>query len=49
MLALMGFGSICGSLFVAYLGNISRKGQVALGSLICLGRWDLRVRSFEDR
>ena len=37
MLALMGFGSICGSLLVAYLGNISRKGHVALGSLICLG------------
>ena len=37
LLALMGFGSICGSLLVAYLGNISRKGHVALGSLICLG------------
>jgi predicted MFS family arabinose efflux permease len=37
MLALMGFGSICGSLLVAYLGNISRKGHVALGSLMCLG------------
>src|SRR5271169_2997783 len=37
MLALMGFGSICGSLMVAYLGNIRRKGRVALGSLICLG------------
>jgi predicted MFS family arabinose efflux permease len=37
MLALMGFGSICGSLMVAYLGNIRRKGRVALGSLMCLG------------
>ena len=37
MLALMGFGSICGSLLVAYLGNINHKGRVALGSLICLG------------
>src|SRR5664279_5802331 len=37
LLALMGFGSICGSLLVAYLGNISRKGRIALGSLICLG------------
>jgi predicted MFS family arabinose efflux permease len=37
MLALMGFGSICGSLMVAYMGNIRRKGRVALGSLMCLG------------
>jgi len=37
MLALMGFGSICGSLFVAYLGNIRHKGRIALGALMCLG------------
>jgi len=37
MLALMGFGSVCGSLMVAYLGNISRKGRIALASLMCLG------------
>jgi predicted MFS family arabinose efflux permease len=37
MLALMGFGSICGSLMVAYLGNIRHKGRIALGSLLCLG------------
>jgi len=37
LLALMGLGSICGSLIVAAAGNISRKGRVALASLICLG------------
>ncbi len=37
LLALMGLGSICGSLGVAGLGNIKRKGQFALGALMCLG------------
>ncbi len=37
LLALMGLGSIFGSLTIAGLGNISRKGRVALGALICLG------------
>src|SRR5215469_5969181 len=37
LLSLMGVGSICGSLFVASLGNISRKGQFALSMLIFLG------------
>jgi len=37
LLALMGLGSIIGSLTIAGLGNISRKGHVALGALICLG------------
>lgn len=37
LLALMGLGSIFGSLGVAWLGNIKRKGQIALGALMCLG------------
>ncbi len=37
LLSLMGVGSICGSLGVASLGNISRKGRFALSMLICLG------------
>jgi predicted MFS family arabinose efflux permease len=37
LLSLMGVGSICGSLFVASLGNISRKGKFALSMLIFLG------------
>jgi predicted MFS family arabinose efflux permease len=37
LLALMGVGSILGSLTIASLGNIKRKGRVALGALICLG------------
>jgi predicted MFS family arabinose efflux permease len=37
LLALMGLGSIFGSLTIAGLGNISRKGLVALGALLCLG------------
>jgi predicted MFS family arabinose efflux permease len=37
LLALMGLGSIIGSLTIAWLGNISRKGRIALGALICLG------------
>jgi MFS family permease len=32
-----GLGSITGSLSVAALGNIARKGRLALGLLICLG------------
>ena len=37
LLALMGVGSICGSLGVAALGNIRRKGLIALGALMTLG------------
>jgi predicted MFS family arabinose efflux permease len=37
LLSLMGVGSICGSLGVASLGNISNKGRFALSMLICLG------------
>ncbi len=37
LLSLMGVGSICGSLTVAGLGNISNKGRFALTMLICLG------------
>lgn len=37
LLALMGLGSIFGSLGIASLGNIKRKGRIALGALICLG------------
>jgi len=37
LLALMGLGSICGSLSIAGMGNIKRKGRVALGALMCLG------------
>ena len=37
LLSLMGVGSICGSLTVAGLGNISNKGRFALSMLICLG------------
>jgi len=37
LLSLMGVGSICGSLGVAGLGNIARKGRFALAMLIFLG------------
>ncbi len=37
LLSLMGVGSICGSLGVASLGNISKKGRFALSMLIVLG------------
>jgi predicted MFS family arabinose efflux permease len=37
LLALMGLGSILGSLSIAGLGNIQKKGRLALGALICLG------------
>ena len=37
LLALMGLGSIFGSLGIASLGNVKRKGRIALGALICLG------------
>ena len=37
LLALMGVGSICGSLAIAGLGNIKYKGRVALAALTCLG------------
>src|SRR5215467_14596156 len=37
LLSLMGVGSICGSLGVASLRNISKKGRFALAGLIALG------------
>src|SRR5579863_4105354 len=37
LLALMGLGSIFGSLSIAGAGNIRQKGRVALGALACLG------------
>jgi predicted MFS family arabinose efflux permease len=37
LLALMGLGSIFGSLGVASLGNVKRKGRLALGALMSLG------------
>jgi len=37
LLSLMGVGSICGSLAVAGIGNIAKKGRFALTMLICLG------------
>jgi predicted MFS family arabinose efflux permease len=37
LLALMGLGSICGSLAIAGAGNIRKKGLVALGALASLG------------
>src|SRR5580700_4102096 len=37
LLALMGLGSILGSLTIASAGNMRRKGIVALGALMCLG------------
>src|SRR5271170_3436259 len=37
LLALMGLGSIFGSLGIAGAGNMKNKGKVALGALICLG------------
>lgn len=37
LLSLMGVGSICGSLGVAGLGNLSNKGRFALSMMMCLG------------
>src|SRR5271154_3351050 len=37
LLSLMGLGSICGSLGVAWLGNIQKKGRLALTALMTLG------------
>jgi predicted MFS family arabinose efflux permease len=37
LLALMGLGSILGSLSIASAGNMRRKGLVALAALFCLG------------
>jgi predicted MFS family arabinose efflux permease len=37
LLALMGLGSIIGSLAIASAGNFRNKGRVALGALACLG------------
>jgi predicted MFS family arabinose efflux permease len=37
LLALMGLGSICGSLTVAGVGHIGKRGRVALGAILGLG------------
>jgi predicted MFS family arabinose efflux permease len=37
LLSVMGIGSICGSLIIAGVGNVSRKGRVALVGLVLLG------------
>ena len=37
LLALMGLGSIFGSLTIAGAGNVKKKGRVALAALACLG------------
>jgi predicted MFS family arabinose efflux permease len=37
LLSLMGIGSIAGSLIIASVGNVSRKGRVALAGLVLLG------------
>src|ERR1022692_2597231 len=37
LLALMGLGSICGSLTIAGMGNFQKRGRLALAALICLG------------
>jgi len=37
LLSLMGVGSICGSLSVAWMGNMKNKGRFALSTLITLG------------
>lgn len=37
LMSLMGIGSICGSLMIAWAGNVNRKGRVALGGMMVLG------------
>jgi predicted MFS family arabinose efflux permease len=37
LLALMGLGSILGSLTIAGMGNFQKRGRLALAALICLG------------
>ena len=37
LMSLMGIGSICGSLIIAWAGNVTGKGRVALGGLMLLG------------
>jgi predicted MFS family arabinose efflux permease len=37
LLSVSGAGSVVGALVVAYLGNVKRKGHVALMMLMCLG------------
>jgi predicted MFS family arabinose efflux permease len=37
LLSLMGIGSICGSLMIAAIGNMQRKGRFALTMLVVLG------------
>ena len=36
-LSMSGMGSVAGALAVAGLGNVKRKGDVALAMLVCLG------------
>jgi MFS family permease len=36
-ISVMGVGSVCGALIVAWMGNVRNKGKVALTMLICLG------------
>jgi len=36
-LSVMGVGSVCGALTVAWMGNVRNKGRAALTMLICLG------------
>ena len=47
LLALMGLGSILGSLTIASAGNMRRKGLVALGSTDLSGRRHFRICSFK--
>ena len=37
LMSMMGIGSICGSLFIASLGNFKHKGRIALTMLMVLG------------
>jgi MFS family permease len=37
LMSLMGLGSICGSLIIAWAGNVTGKGRVALGGMMVLG------------
>ena len=48
LLALMGLGSICGSLSIAGMGNIKKKGRIALGALDVPGPGDFRFRALRS-
>jgi len=37
LLTLMGLGSICGSLMIAGVGHLGKRGRVALAAIFCLG------------